>query len=70
MSGKLSLFHLKMYEFAVYEKLSFKKLGFSCSSNLDQASYIDAIAKTAFKKIGKIDLFFEVFFFWSCILFL
>ena len=67
MSGKLNLFHMKMFGSAVYEKSRYL---FSCSSESDKASYTNIVAKTAFKKNGKIDLFSEVSLFWHSILFL
>ena len=43
---------VKMDEFFLEEKSSFKMLGLTFSSKLDWSFYIISIAKTAFKKIG------------------
>ena len=43
---------VKMDEFVLEEKTSFKMLGWTFSSKLDWGSYIVSIAKTASKKIG------------------
>ena len=61
-AGKTQLFSLdqsyntgatdvKMYEFLLEEKASFKMLGLTFSSKLDWGSYIVSIAKSASKKI-------------------
>ena len=44
--------NVKMDEFVLEEKSSFKMLGLTFSSKLDWGSYIISIAKTASKKIG------------------
>ena len=44
--------NVKMDEFVLEEKSSFKMLGLTFSSKLDQGSDIISIAKTASKKIG------------------
>ena len=45
---------------------SFKMLGLTFSSKLDWGSCIISIAKTASKKIGAFNLFYEVSFSWGC----
>ena len=44
--------HVKMDEFVLEKKSSFKMLGLTVTSKLEWGSYIISIAKTAFKKIG------------------
>ena len=47
---------MKMNGFVLEEKPSFKMLILTFSSKLDWNSYIISISKTAFKKIGKLEL--------------
>ena len=44
--------HVKMHEFVLEKKSSFKMLGLTVTSKLEWGSYIISIAKTASKKIG------------------
>ena len=51
-SNKTGAIDVKMDGYVLEEKLSFKMLGLTFSSELDWGSYIISIAKTASKKIG------------------
>ena len=51
---------VKMDGSVLEEKPSFKMLGLTFSSKLDWGAYITSIAKTATKKVGSFDSFYEV----------
>ena len=53
---------VKMDESVLEEKSSFKMLGLTFFSKLDWGSYIISTAKTASKKIGSFNSFYEVSF--------
>ena len=61
-SKNTSAINVKMDGSVLEEKTSFKMLGLTFSSKLDWGSYIVSIAKTASKKIGSLDFFYEVSF--------
>ena len=58
-SNNTGAIDVKMEEYVLKEKSSFKMLGLTVSSNLDWGSYIISIAKTASKKIGALIRFMK-----------
>ena len=61
-SNNIGAIDVKMDGSVLEEKSSFKMLGLTFSSKLDWGSYIISIAKTASKKIGALNSFYETSF--------